>query len=255
MAELPAPLRAELYDAIINFALDGETAELSPEAKQIFSFIRPKLMRDDERYAERCLRNRRNGEKGGRPAKNPKNPVGFQETQKNQKNPVGSDNDNDSHVPKGTMSENNYKPPKGGMSDSKAVRTQPTTFREQVMLYFNEKMAHKSIRGIRSIANKRATMLQARVKEHGREAVFQMIDKAADSSFLNGENFKNFVATFDWLILPSNFSKVIEGNYDNDLRHGNNRTGHSDDAKSRRMEEYAAVAAKFRAESDNGEVR
>lgn len=40
------------------------------------------LEEDDERYAKIVARNRANGSKGGRPRKNPENPVGYLETQK-----------------------------------------------------------------------------------------------------------------------------------------------------------------------------
>lgn len=88
------------------------------------------------------------------------------------------------------------------------------TFREQVIAYFNERVRDKAIKSITSIRNTREEMLRARVKEHGRDGIFRMIDKACESAFLNGDNSRGFVATFDWLIRPNNFPKVLEGNYD-----------------------------------------
>ena len=35
-------LKAELLDAIISYGLDGEETELSPTAKLVFEFIKPK---------------------------------------------------------------------------------------------------------------------------------------------------------------------------------------------------------------------
>lgn len=35
------------------------------------------------------------------------------------------------------------------------------------------------------------------------------------SSYLNGHNPHGWIATFDWFVSPSNFAKVLEGNYDN----------------------------------------
>lgn len=92
--------------------------------------------------------------------------------------------------------------------------TQPKTFREKVVLFFNEQMSGKAIKPIKDIKNKRAEMLQARVREYGQSAVLEMISKAAQSSFLNGNNRHGFTATFDWMIRPNNFPKVWEGNYD-----------------------------------------
>lgn len=104
-----------------------------------------------------------------------------------------------------------------GLSDGNTVRTRPESFRDVVIDYFNQKMAGRSIKPIKAITDgtKRAEHLKTRVREYGREAIFLMIDKAAASKFLNGYNKKGFTATFDWLILPNNFIKVLEGNYDN----------------------------------------
>lgn len=72
------------------------------------------------------------------------------------------------------------------------------------------------------ISDKRKGMINARIKEHGKAAFAEMIRKAYASDFLRGQNKNNFKATFDWLIKPTNFEKVISGNYDN--RISNNET-------------------------------
>ena len=54
--------------------------------------------RDAEKYQAVCERNRKNGIRGGRPAKtqeNPKNPLGFDKTQENPKEPKKPDTDTD----------------------------------------------------------------------------------------------------------------------------------------------------------------
>lgn len=65
------------------------------------------------------------------------------------------------------------------------------------------------------LSDKRKGMINARIKEHGKKAFVEMIRKAYESNFLKGQNSRNFTATFDWLIKPTNFEKVISGNYDN----------------------------------------
>lgn len=65
------------------------------------------------------------------------------------------------------------------------------------------------------ISSKRQDSIRARVREHGKEAFAEMVRKAANSEFLKGNNNRGFQATFDWVIRPSNFQKIIEGNYDN----------------------------------------
>lgn len=41
-----------------------------------------------------------------------------------------------------------------------------------------------------------------------------MIRMAARSPFLKGQNASEWRASFDWLIRPSNFEKIISGNYE-----------------------------------------
>lgn len=60
----------------------------------------------------------------------------------------------------------------------------------------------------------RHKLLSARIKEYGLESVYQALDKIKESDFLRGQNNRGWIITFDWLIKPNNFIKVLEGNYD-----------------------------------------
>ena len=62
---------------------------------------------------------------------------------------------------------------------------------------------------------KRYDSLKARISENSLETVLQTIGNIENSSFLKGNNDKNWVITFDWFVLPNNFIKVLEGNYMN----------------------------------------
>jgi hypothetical protein len=68
------------------------------------------------------------------------------------------------------------------------------------------------------ITGKREGAIRARIREHGKEAFALMIQLASKSDFLKGNNQRGFTATFDWLIKPDNFQKIIEGNYENRRR-------------------------------------
>ena len=63
--------------------------------------------------------------------------------------------------------------------------------------------------------SKRYKSLMARLREYGIDAVLEAIGKIRDSSFLQGKSGgkRQWVITFDWFVLPSNFPKVLEGNY------------------------------------------
>ena len=99
---MPDNVQLEVYKSIAKYALDGNLSELSQMAKIAFSFVKPQIDRDIEKYNKVVERNRNNGKSGGRKPKeterNPKNPVGYLETQKTQANPKNLeyiyDNDN-----------------------------------------------------------------------------------------------------------------------------------------------------------------
>lgn len=67
---------------------------------------------------------------------------------------------------------------------------------------------------ILSLSDTRKSHCNALVSKYGKEKVKEGFEKASKSSFLIGVNNEGWKATFDWLILPNNFLKVLEGNYD-----------------------------------------
>lgn len=83
--------------------------------------------------------------------------------------------------------------------------------------FFNAEIANARsvIPPVRGMSRKRKAAMRARLREFGKDAVFEMVSRAARSDFLNGKNQRGWIATFDWLFLPGNFAKVLEGNYDN----------------------------------------
>lgn len=60
---------------------------------------------------------------------------------------------------------------------------------------------------------KRYKSLKARIKDYGLEKVLQAIKNINESKFLKGKNNRHWTISFDWLLNPNNFIKVLEGNY------------------------------------------
>ena len=61
--------------------------------------------------------------------------------------------------------------------------------------------------------SQRSQMLNKRIKEYGVDEVLRAIENVRTSRFLNGDNKKGWQVTFDWFVHPSNFSKILDGNY------------------------------------------
>ena len=69
------------------------------------------------------------------------------------------------------------------------------------------------VSSVKSISNNRLTLVKARIAEHGLDAFLEAIKSINECPFLIGQNERGWVITFDWFIKPSNFAKVLEGNY------------------------------------------
>ena len=121
-------------------------------------------------------------------------------------------------------------------------------YSENVMRFWNHTMISPvAIPTIAKMTPKRKSMVNARVKEFGINAVYQAISKASESSFLNGGGSKGFLADFDWVFRPNNFPKVLEGNYDDVKPINKNGNGTNERDKSREQRE-ADLLAKERLE-------
>jgi hypothetical protein len=99
--KMPKEMAGELFLHILQYVND-----MNPESDNLlinltFEPIKQSLKRDLKKYESICERNKSNGRKGGRPNKdktqdNPKNPVGYLETQDNPNKPKKADSDSDS---------------------------------------------------------------------------------------------------------------------------------------------------------------
>ena len=72
-----------------------------------------------------------------------------------------------------------------------------------------------SLQSLTNIKDKRLLLLKTRLKDHGKDSINICIEKIRGSNFLKGQNDRSWIITFDWLIKPSNYIKVLEGNYNN----------------------------------------
>ena len=83
--------------------------------------------------------------------------------------------------------------------------------RKQIIGLWNS-LSSYGIQPIRSIDGKRAENTRARIRQYGMDGFEEAIDNVRHSDFLQGIS-TGFVLTYDWFIKPSNFPKVLEGNY------------------------------------------
>lgn len=63
------------------------------------------------------------------------------------------------------------------------------------------------------LSDKRRKAIKARLRTYTVDDFKKLFELAESSSFLKGQNNRNWSATFDWLIADANMTKVLEGNY------------------------------------------
>lgn len=121
----------------------------------------------------------------------------------------------DKQVSKDTSISDDIQVPDGTSSKSKKEKVEKEKDIQKLIDFFNE--TTQGVFGtIRPPLNAtRKAMLKARIAEHGQETFEEVVRMAMESEFLKGQNDKCWRATFDWLIKPTNFDKVLSGNYTN----------------------------------------
>lgn len=230
--DMPDDIRLRVHDALDAYILGNDMPNESDPIYWMFRGWVQQIEKDKESYDRLVKRNRENGAKGGRPRKNPKNPLGFEdeegeedeENPKNPKKPLGpkkpfNDNYNDNDNEDLFISTN--------VDTSHLQKCDTAIFQEIKDFWNNNTTAMPKISGIKEGSTRRK-LLNARLKEYGKEKVMECLKKACVSDFLNGGSKGSFVGNFDWVLKPNNFPKVLEGNYDKvagrdgDMRVGTN---------------------------------
>ena len=70
-----------------------------------------------------------------------------------------------------------------------------------------------SFPAVKQISQKRIEKINAILRKYTPEQIEQCFEIAENSAFLKGDNKRDWVATFDWLVNEENMAKVLEGNY------------------------------------------
>ena len=88
---------------------------------------------------------------------------------------------------------------------------------DEIISFFNQQMKGKGIQQVAIITSERRQAFERLMSQTGvnKECVKQAIKNASESDFLNGKGPKGWVASFDWMMIPQNFQKVLENNYRN----------------------------------------
>ena len=221
-----------LFRLIVDYSSGDKTlpfdGNMTPtgiqEVDLAFALIRVGLDDNLRTYNEICERRREYGRKGGLAKQ--ANISKSKQMQANAKNSSKS-KQNVANVSKSSYNDNNKEPngsydiiynnKKKSSKEDSQKETDVSFPPADLVVFFNSWMdeGNAMIPRIKSLSEQRKKCVGARIREYGKQALSTVIRKAAASDFLNGKNGRDFIATFDWLMKPTNFPKVLEGNYDN----------------------------------------
>lgn len=83
---------------------------------------------------------------------------------------------------------------------------------ESIIEYYN--VTCIDLPKVLKLTESRKKTINSRYKEHDLDKIKDVLNKANESDFLSGRT-KEWKASFDWLMNPTNFVKVLEDNYKN----------------------------------------
>lgn len=235
--------RGKLLMALLNYGERGDIPEdLGDMAFMAFSFITGQMDRDAQKYAETCRKRSEAGKQGGRPKKETrdqdkaKKTNAFSEKQTEAKKgdtEKETDTETETDTDKGIENSTPY-PLKGGQQD-------PVPFSKIVELYHSICISYPKLR---AVEGNREKQIAARWKKYkSLDAFRELFEKAEASDFLKGENDRAWTADFDWLIRPTNMSKVLEGKYDGSTKPKTGTAQHQTGGKPSTMDVLAGIIA------------
>ena len=188
--------RADFYDALIGYALDGEEPEPSTGAA-VFEAARRMI---DKWRQTSAAGKARAASSAGRSLDGRWTSAGSEKPAKEEKNKRIKDKEKSITLKGDTRKE---KRPEAAARVPKP---------QEVVELFNE--ICPSLPKVIKVTDARRTAINARLKDNGPERIREAFEKAEASDFLSGRSGR-WQADFDWLMKAGNFQKVIEGNYNN----------------------------------------
>lgn len=259
MKRLPDNERLQIYDAICDYAFENKESNLAYYLESILDNIRLTINENrakQEAFIELQKEKSRKGVEARNRKKilgNPTQPTGNPRvttdnpTQPNNKNKKENKNKKD-NIDSSLHSESTSTASVDPETDGKITIVKSDEEKEnreycnKVATYFNEQMQGKQVKKIAKLNKERISRILARTKEYGKEAVAQVIVKTANSNFLNGDNNRGFLASFDWIFRPTNFPKIYEGNYDNRTSIQRSTSAAADNGRAQRDAAWRAYA-------------
>lgn len=220
-----------LFNMIVDYADGSDVTSCNDLAVDMaFEIIRAAIETNNRTYEEICEKRRANGRKGAEVTNSKKrqNAANADNSGKTRQMPNESANADNSgkngmicnDMICNEIKDTNVSYDNLNKEESKDSLSSCELDFARLLEFFNSQLKKNNslIPSIKQLSDARKKTLKARAREYGKEALVKVFQKAAISDFLNGKNDRSFTASFDWLLKPTNFPKVLEGNYDNPVK-------------------------------------
>lgn len=191
--------RGRLFTAMLEYASSGAEPDLRGNERFIWPTAKSEIDRQAESYRELCEKNRKNAASRYDSLPLAASRCHSQEEQEQDKDKEQDKEQEENIFP---SSNDDVRPSAAGRGAEKAVVDAWNSL---------------GLNPIRSVTpgSTRKQLLSSRINQFGVPAILEAIENVRKSPFLNGQGNHGFTATFDWFLRPSNFQKVLEGNYNN----------------------------------------
>lgn len=91
------------------------------------------------------------------------------------------------------------------------------------LIFWNTTFKGTRVPQVKEITISRKSLIRGLLKKYSKEDIIKTTEDSKRSKFLMGES-SDWVMTFDWIFKPINFTKLIEGNYENKGKANNTPT-------------------------------
>lgn len=189
--KLPENNQLDAFWAILNYGLDGEVAE-DGVAAAILTAFRAVIDKNNRKFENRLNKTKKNKEEQAGTNENKQEQIETNEGEKGERRKEKGDIYNT--IPEGIVS------------------AEPTPYRQIVDLYHQ---CCTTLPKVKALSKSRQASIRNLYKKYGMDGFEDVFARVGASDFLSGRTGKWNGCGFDWLIKPSNFLKVLEGNYDN----------------------------------------
>lgn len=132
-----------------------------------------------------------------------------------------------------------YNSPQGEVPPQESNESDKINY-NALMDTFN-KMFSGKLPEVTTMTDKRKKAIRARATERGKEGIMTVFNNVSQSAFLLGHNNQNWRCDFDWIFRPTNFIKILEGNYN-----GTRISKNQQDSEQRKRDSVLAVATTVR---------